>query len=102
VATFSLRALSQLGDAGLVWLSDVRWPAEHIVPDGEVSGETGSDGIESVLKARRRRGGITCFLAFDILALDGHDVMREPWPVRCKRLEDIGARSNPAMSPSCS
>ena len=34
---------------------------------------------------------MTCFVAVDVLTIDGHDVMREPWTDRRKRLEDIGA-----------
>ena len=31
------------------------------------------------------------FLAFDLLTLNGQDVMREPWKDRRKRLEDLFA-----------
>ena len=31
------------------------------------------------------------FMAFDLLTLNGQDVMREPWTVRRKRLEDLSA-----------
>jgi hypothetical protein len=34
---------------------------------------------------------VTSFLTFDVLAVDGRDVMPEPWAGRPKRLEDIGA-----------
>jgi integrase len=34
---------------------------------------------------------VTCFLAFDVLAVDGREVMAESWTDRRKRLEDIGA-----------
>jgi ATP-dependent DNA ligase len=54
-------------------------------------GDTGSDGIQSVLEARGRRDGVTCFVAFDVLRVDGREVMAEPWEDRRKRLEDIGA-----------
>src|SRR5262245_2354025 len=91
IAAYSRRALSLLGHAGLTWLRDVRWPVAQAVLDGEVCGNTGSDGIQSVLEARRQRGGVTCFVAFDVLAIDGREVMREPWTDRRKRLEDIGA-----------
>jgi hypothetical protein len=36
------------------------------VLDGEICGDTGSDGIESVLEARGRRDAATTFLAFDV------------------------------------
>jgi ATP-dependent DNA ligase len=36
-------------------------------------------------------------VAFDVLRVNGHDVTREPWADRRKRLEDIGAaRDAPA------
>ena len=59
--------------------------------DGEVCGDTGSDGIQSLLEARGRRDGVTCFLAFDVLSMGAREVMAEPWEDRRKRLEDIGA-----------
>jgi bifunctional non-homologous end joining protein LigD len=34
---------------------------------------------------------VTCFLAFDVLSVDGREVMAEPWAERRKRLEDIGS-----------
>src|SRR5262245_60622164 len=71
--------------------SGVRWPVTQAVLDGEVCGNTGSDGIQVVLEARRRGSAPTCFIAFEVLMVDGHDVMREPWADRRKRLEDIGA-----------
>jgi ATP dependent DNA ligase-like protein len=70
---------------------DVQWPIAHAVLDGEVCGDTGSDGIQSVLEARGRRDGVTCFLAFDVLAVDGREVMAEPWTDRRKRLKGIGS-----------
>jgi hypothetical protein len=91
VAAYSRRALPLLGHAGLTWLRDIRWPVSNAVLDGEVCGDTGSDGIQAVLAARHRRSGVTCFVAFDALAVDGQDVMREPWADRRKRLEDVGA-----------
>ena len=60
-------------------------------PDGEVCGDTGSDGIQTVLEARGRRDAVTSFLTFDILAVDDREAMREPWEDRRKRLDDIGA-----------
>jgi hypothetical protein len=36
------------------------------VLDGEICGDTGSDGIQSVLEARGRRDAATTFLAFDV------------------------------------
>src|SRR5262249_13379735 len=51
----------------------------------------GSDGIQSVLEARRQRGGVTCVMAFDVLAVAGREVMGEPGADGRKRLEDFGA-----------
>jgi hypothetical protein len=56
-----------------------------------VYGDTGSDGIQSVLEARGRRDAVTSFLAFDVLSVDGREVIAEPWTDRRKRLEDIGS-----------
>ena len=61
-------------------------------PRGSIgAGCPAADGIQSVLAAWGRRDAVTTFLAFDVLALDGREVMREPWVDRRKRLEDIGA-----------
>ena len=67
----------------------MRWPIAQAVLDGEGCGETGSDGIQVVLEARGRPDAATSFLAFDVLALDGREVMAEPWTDRRKRLEDL-------------
>jgi ATP-dependent DNA ligase len=91
VAAFSRRRLDLLRHSGLAWLKDVQWPIAEAVLDGELCGDTGSDGIQSVLKARGRRDGVTCFIAFDLLSVAGQNVMPEPWADRGKRLEDLGA-----------
>ena len=52
VAAYSRRRLDLLRHAGLAWLREVRWPVTQVVLDGEVRGETGSDGIQAVLEAR--------------------------------------------------
>jgi ATP-dependent DNA ligase len=91
LAAYSRPGRSLLAHAGLTWLRDVRWPVAQAVLDGELCGNTGSDGIQSVLEARGRRDGVTCFLAFDVLTVGGREVMAEPWTDRRKRLEDIGA-----------
>jgi ATP dependent DNA ligase-like protein len=67
------------------------WPVTEAVLDGELCGNTGSDGIQAVLEARGQRSGVTAFLAFDVLHVAGRDVMGEPWADRRKRLEDLGA-----------
>jgi ATP-dependent DNA ligase len=91
VAAYSRAGRSLLAHAGLAWLRDAQWPVAQAVLDGEVCGDSGSDGIQSVLEARGRRDAVTSFLAFDVLAVDGREVMREPWEDRRKRLEDIGS-----------
>ena len=91
VAAFSRRRLDLLRHPGLAWLKDVRWPIAQAVLDGELCGDTGSDGIQSVLEARGRRDGVTSFIAFDLLSVAGQNVMPEPWTDRRKRLEDLGA-----------
>jgi ATP-dependent DNA ligase len=63
----------------------------HEVLDGEVCGETGSDGIQAVLEVRGHPGTPTCFLAFDVLTVGGREVMAEPWTDPRKRLEDLSA-----------
>jgi bifunctional non-homologous end joining protein LigD len=90
VAAYSRGGRLLLAHAGLIWLRDVQWPIVQAVLDGEVCGDTGSDGIQSILEARGRRDAVTSFLAFDVLSVDGQKVMREPWQDRRKRLEDIG------------
>jgi len=52
---------------------------------------TGMEGILGVFEARERRSQPMAFVAFDLLQLDGRDVMGEPWADRRKRLEDLGA-----------
>ena len=91
VASFSRRRLDLLRHPGLAWLKGVHWPIAEAVLDGELCGDTGSDGIQSVLEARGRRDGVTCFIAFDLLSVGGQNVMPEPWTDRRKRLEDLGA-----------
>jgi hypothetical protein len=77
VAAYSRRALSLLGHAGLAWLRDGLWPRGSAVLDGEVCVDTGSAGLQAVLEARGRRGGMTCFVGFDVLRVNGHEVTRE-------------------------
>jgi len=52
----------------------VQWPVAQAVLDGEVCGDTGSDGIQSVLEARGRRDAVTSFLTFDVLPVDGREL----------------------------
>jgi hypothetical protein len=44
-----------------------------------------------VLEARGWRDAVTSFLAFDVLAVDGREVIREPWEDHRECLVDIGA-----------
>jgi ATP-dependent DNA ligase len=67
VAAFSRRELDLLRHPGLAWVREERWPVTQAVLDGELCGEAGSDGIQSVLEVRGRRDGVTCFVAFDLL-----------------------------------
>src|SRR5262249_29192422 len=51
----------------------------------------GHEGIQAVFEERNRPGGDMSFMAFDLLTLDGQDIMREPWTARRKRLKDLSA-----------
>jgi ATP-dependent DNA ligase len=61
------------------------------VLDGEARAGDGHDGIQAVFEERHRIGGAMSFMAFDLLMLDGDDIMREPWTARRKRLKDVFA-----------
>jgi ATP-dependent DNA ligase len=74
---------------GLVWLRDIRWPVASAVLDGEAVAGDGSEGIQAVFEARPRAGSPMAFAAFDLLDLDGHSPLAEPWTARRKRLEDL-------------
>jgi ATP-dependent DNA ligase len=75
----------------MAWLRALSWPVDAAVLDGEACAGDGHEGIHAVFEERGRIGGDTSFLAFDLLTLDGQDVMREPWKHRRKRLEDLFA-----------
>lgn len=92
VAAYSRRGLDLLRHVGLAWLRDVRWTVSQAVLDGEVCGDTGVDGIQSVMGARGRRDGVTSFVAFDLLRVADEDLIGEPWTDRRKRLDDFGTR----------
>jgi hypothetical protein len=49
----------------------------------------GSEGIQAVFEARHRAGRPMAFAAFDLLELNGHGALSEPWTARRKRLEDL-------------
>jgi bifunctional non-homologous end joining protein LigD len=74
---------------GLAWLQEIRWPVAAAVLDGEAVAGDGSEGIPAVFEARHRLGSPMAFAAFGLLALDGQNVMAEPWTARRKRLEDL-------------
>jgi ATP-dependent DNA ligase len=73
----------------MAWLRDLQWPVETAVLDGEACAGDGHEGIQAVFEERNREGGDMSFLAFDLLTLNGQDIMREPWTNRRKRLEDL-------------
>jgi hypothetical protein len=60
----SRRSLDLLRHPGRPWLRSVRCPIAQAVLDGEFCGETGPDGVQSVLEARGRRDRVACFIAF--------------------------------------
>ncbi len=90
LAIFSRPGRSLLAYPGLAWLGDARWPVDQALLDGELCAATGMEGVLSVFEARERRSQPMAFVAFDLLQLDGRDVMGEPWSDRRKRLEDLG------------
>jgi ATP-dependent DNA ligase len=91
VACYSRPGRDLLRHAGMAWLRDLRWPIDTGVLDGEACAGDGHEGIQAVFEERNREGGDMSFLAFDLLTLEGQDVMREPWTDRRKRLEDVFA-----------
>jgi len=91
VAAYSRPGRSLLTYPGLARLRDARWPIDQAVLDGELCASTGMEGILGVFEAREQQGAPVAFVAFDVLQVDGQDVMAEPWSDRRKRLEDIGS-----------
>jgi bifunctional non-homologous end joining protein LigD len=91
VAAFSRPGYSLLAYPGLTWLRTVAWPFAQGILDGELCAATGMEGILGVFEARKQAGAPVAFLAFDLLEIDGREVMSEPWTDRRKRLEDLGA-----------
>jgi ATP-dependent DNA ligase len=84
----------------MAWLRDLRWPVDPAVLDGEAVAGDGHEGIQSVFEARGRADGAMAFVAFDVIQVDGVDVMGEPWTHRRKRLADIFAGAALPASPS--
>jgi ATP dependent DNA ligase domain len=72
------------------WLRAVEWSVAQCVLDGELCADTGQEGILGVFEARQSRTAPLAFIAFDLLQVNGQEVMREPWADRRKRLEDLG------------
>jgi ATP-dependent DNA ligase len=63
---------------GMAWLPEIAWPFPSTVLDGEAVAGDGHEGIQAVFQERNRAGGDMALLPFDVLQLDGRDVMREP------------------------
>src|SRR5262249_4865702 len=110
VACYSRQGRDLLRHPGMAWLRDLRWPVDAAILDGEACAGDGHEGIQAVFEERNRDGGDMSFLAFDLLTVGGHDVMREPWRDRRKRLEVSLRRSpchpsasylSPRMPPRC-
>jgi bifunctional non-homologous end joining protein LigD len=78
VARYSRLGRDLLRHAGMAWLRELSWPMDAAVLDGEACAGDGHEGIQAVFEERNREGGEMSFLAFDLLNLDGQDVMREP------------------------
>ena len=83
---------------GMAWLRDIRWPVPSAVLDGEAVAGDGSEGIQAVFEARHRAGSPMAFAAFDMLELDGQNVMGEPWRARRKRIEGLRETPPPSVS----
>jgi ATP-dependent DNA ligase len=89
VACYSRRGLDLLEHAGMAWLTEIKWPFQSAIFDGEACAGDGHEGIQAVFAERKRRGGDMALVLFDLLHVDGKSVMREPWRDRRKRLEDL-------------
>lgn len=95
VACYSRPGLDLLRHPGLAWLRPIAWPFQAAVLDGEACAGNAHQGVQHVLVERQRPDGATALLLFDLLTLDGRNVMREPWMDRRKRLEDLVAGDRP-------
>jgi ATP-dependent DNA ligase len=74
---------------GFAFLREVAWPVDSAILDGEAVAGDGHEGIQRLFEARHTAGTPMAVVLFDVLHLDGQDVMREPWRDRRKRLEDV-------------
>jgi ATP-dependent DNA ligase len=82
VAALSRPGRSLLTSPGLGWLREASWPVRSAVLDGELCAATGMEGKLGVFEARKSRHAPLAFVAFDVLQVDGRDVMSEPWADR--------------------
>ena len=89
LACYSRRGLDLLQHPGMAWLSQLTWPFESAVFDGEACAGDGHEGIQAVFTERKRPDGTMALVFFDVLYLDARSIMREPWRDRRKRLEDL-------------
>ncbi len=78
-----------LGHPGFAFLRELAWPVESAILDGKAVAGDGHEGIHSVFEARGTAGSAMAVVLFDVLHLSDHDVMREPWRDRRKRLADV-------------
>jgi bifunctional non-homologous end joining protein LigD len=86
VACYSRPGHDLLRHPGMAWLRMAAWPMDAAVLDGEACAGDRHEGIHAVFEERNRIGGDMSFIK-----LDGHDVMKEAWKDRRKRLEDLFA-----------
>ena len=89
VHVFSRPGNELLRHPGFAFLRELDWPVESAILDGEAVAGDGHEGIQSVFAERGKVSGAMAVALFDVLHLDGQDVMREPWRDRRKRLEDL-------------
>src|SRR5262245_64728602 len=68
-ACYSRRGLDLLRHPGMAWLSQLRWPFDAAVIDGEACGGDGHDGIQAVFTERQRPDGDMALVVFDVLHL---------------------------------
>jgi ATP-dependent DNA ligase len=89
VACFSRHGLDLLRHPGMAWLRSIAWPFESAIFDGEACAGDGHEGIQAVFTERSRIGGDMSLVLFDVLHVQGRNVMGEPRRDRRKRLEDL-------------
>ena len=89
VHVFSRPGNELLRHPGFAFLRELAWLVDSAILDGEAVAGDGHEGIQSVFAERGKVSGAMAVALFDVLHLDGQDVMREPWRDRRKRLEDL-------------